>query len=417
MSLAKDLLVIMAAAFLRALGVGLTGVLLGVYLGRTGSPAAFIGLVVTAGFAGAALATAFVSYRADRMGRRWTLVALAFLSAWGGLGMVFASHPAGILAFAFLGMLNGMGRDRGAALALEQAIVPEGVAPERRTWALAWYNIVLDAGHALGALAAIIPFLLRRRWGIELLTSYKLTWGLYAGLNLLGAVLYLFASPAVELREARANPPTEPVIISPESRKIVAKLAALFGLDGLGGGFLTGALIAYWFFHRFGVGEESLGPLFFAARLINGGSYLVAAWLARRIGLLNTTVFTHMLSSVFLMAVPLGPTLAWAVLFFLARESLVQMDVPTRQSYTVAVVKPEERTYASGVTNVTRNVAWGAGSALAGLAMQYLRAAAPLFIGGSIKMIYDALLYISFRGLKPPEERASASAANTAGSA
>jgi predicted MFS family arabinose efflux permease len=176
-------------------------------------------------------------------------------------------------------------------------------------------------------------------------------------------------------------------------------------LDSLGGGFLTSALIAYWFFRRFSVAEESLGPLFFVLRLANAGSYLVAAWAARRIGLLNTMVFTHIPSSLFLIAVPFAPSFAWAVAMLLARECLVEMDVPTRQSYILAVVQPNERTYASGITNLTRNVAWATAPSFAGYFMQHLALAAPLFLGGGIKITYDLLLYVAFRRVKPPEEQ------------
>ncbi|HXV73682.1 MAG TPA: MFS transporter [Sphingomonadales bacterium] len=192
--------------------------------------------------------------------------------------------------------------------------------------------------------------------------------------------------------------------VSRESRSRVAKLAALTGMDSLGGGFLTGALVSYWFFHRFGLGEEWLGGIFAAARILNAVSHLAAAWLARKIGLLNTMVFTHIPSSVFLILVPFAPDLGWAVALFLAREGLVEMDVPTRQSYILAVVQPEERAFASGMTTLTRNVAYAAAPGLAGLAMRFLSVSTPLFLGGGIKILYDLLLYRSFRRVRPPEE-------------
>ena len=395
---------IYVAAFLRSLGVGLTGVVLGIYLARAGLNATSVGTVIAAGLAGAAVGMLFLSFYGNRMGRRRTLVGLSLLSAVGGLGFALSSRPVSILVLAFLGMVNGMGRDRGAASALDQAILPDAVPGDQRTWSLAWYNLVLDAGHALGALAGALPFLFRRWWGVELMASYQLTFGFYAALNLLSAAFYWFLSPQIE-----AARPGRPVGgsagISPQSKKIVAKLAALFGLDSLGGGFLTSALIAYWFLRRFGVSEGSLGPLFFVVRLLNAGSHLAAAWLARRIGLLNTMVFTHIPSSLFLMAVPLAPSFTWAVVLLLARECLVEMDVPTRQSYVVAVVEPAERTFASGMTNLTRNVAWAAAPSFAGYFMQHLALAAPLFVGGGIKIVYDALLYLAFRRLTPPEEQ------------
>ncbi|MGH9803754.1 MAG: MFS transporter [Candidatus Acidiferrales bacterium] len=403
-NLRRDLVLLFAAAFARALGIGLTGVLLGIYLSQLGFSATAIGAVVASGLAGVAAGTLTASFRADRWGRRRTLAALSLLAAAGGAGLAWTSGLAPLLAVAFLGMVNGMGRDRGPAYALEQAIIPALVPAEQRTPALAWYTLVQDAGHAVGALAGAAPFLLRKWLELDLLASYRLTFLLYAALGLLTAALYLLLSSDIEVARPQGAPCDK---LSPQSREIVARLAALFGLDSLGGGFLTGALVSYWFFRRFGVAEEALGPLFFAVRLANAASYLVAARLARRIGLVNTMVFTHLPSSLLLLAVPLVPTFGWAVAIFLLRECLVEMDVPTRQSYTLAVVAPHERTLASGITNLTRSAGWAVGPSLAGWGMQQVALATPLFAGGAIKVVYDLLLYFSFRRHRPPEEQPS----------
>jgi len=215
--------------------------------------------------------------------------------------------------------------------------------------------------------------------------------------------LYLFLSPAVEI----ASPPslaTVSATVAPETRKTVLKLTALFSLDAFGGGFLTDALVAYWFFRRFGVAEHELGLVFFAVHVLNACSHLGAAWLAKRIGLINTMVLTHLPSSLFLMMVPFAPSLKWALVLFLCREALVEMDVPTRQSYVAALVSPNERTFAAGITNLARNIFWAVGSGVAGFLMQALSFSAPLLVGGGAKVLYDALLYRSFRRLKPPEE-------------
>jgi predicted MFS family arabinose efflux permease len=218
-----------------------------------------------------------------------------------------------------------------------------------------------------------------------------------------GVLLYARLSPALETpaRTATAAPPP----VSPDTRHRVRTLAALFFLDSLGGGFLGSALVAYWFFERYGLSEQQIAALFFAARGLNALSHLGAAWLAGRIGLVNTMVFTHLPSSLFLMAAPAAPAPGLAAGLFLAREGLVEMDVPTRQSYVLAIVKPEERTYASGITNLTRNLGWAAGPFLAGAVMQHVALAGPLLIGGSLKIVYDVLLYRSFRRIQPPEER------------
>jgi MFS family permease len=393
-----------AAGFLRSLGVGFMGVVLGIYLYRAGLSSFRIGLVLAAGLAGSALATLLVSFAADRLGRKRCLVLLSLLSALGGLALAVSPNFALLLLTALVSMLNGTGTDRSASFVLDQAIVP-GLAPDaKRTWNLAWYNVLLDGGGSLGALGSALPMVLQHQFGSPLIGAYKILFLSYSGLSLIVAALYFFLSPAVEI----ANPPSLAKLGSataPETKKIVAKLTALFSLDAFGGGFLTDALVAYWFFRRFGVAEHDLGLVFFAVHILNAGSHLGAAWLARRIGLVNTMVLTHLPSSLFLMAVPFAPSLRWALVLFLCREALVEVDVPTRQSYVAALVSPSERTFAAGVTNLARNVFWAVGSGVAGLLMQVLSFSAPLLVGGGAKVLYDVLLYRSFRRLKAPEER------------
>jgi len=387
--------------------VGLTGVVLGIYLFRIGLSSVAIGLVIAAGLVGSALATVIVSFSADRLGRRRSLLVLSLLSAIGGLALAISPALPALLIMAFVGMLNGTGTDRSASFALDQAVVPGLVPDSRRTWSLAWYNVLLDGGGSLGALGAGLPILLQRHLVFSMLSAYRVLFFGYCGLCLVVAGLYLLLSPAIEITNASALPKMK-AGIAPESKKIVAKLTALFSLDAFGGGFLTDALVAYWFFRRFGIPEHDLGLVFFAVHILNAGSHLGAAWLARRIGLVNTMVFTHLPSSLFLIAVPFAPSFKWAVLLFLCREALVEMDVPTRQSYVAALVRPSERTFASGITNLARNVFWAVGSATAGLLMQALTFSAPLLIGGGAKVTYDLFLYRAFRRLKPPEERKSA---------
>jgi MFS family permease len=401
--ISPNLCVIYAAAFLRSTGVGLTGVLLGVYLSRAGFSASRIGLVITLGLAGLAAATAAVSLLADRFGRRRALVAVSLLGVIGGLGLASTTRFPGLLAVAFLGLVNGMGTDRGPGFALDQALIAQTTSSDRRTRALSWHSLIMDIGHALGALMAGLPLLLGSWTGINLFTSYRITFGVYALLNLLSAIAYGRLTTEIELpAEHRTAAPIPR--LTPQARAVVTRLAALSGIDSLGGGFLTDALLAYWFFHRFGLRESSLGVLFSIGNILNSFSYLGAAWLAERIGLLNTMVFTHIPSSLLLMAVPLAPSPAWAMVFYLAWESLVEMDVPTRQSFVMAVVRPSERTFASGITNLARSVARSITPSFAGLFMQKIALSTPLFLGGAIKITYDILLYSSFRSLVAPEE-------------
>ncbi|HZI57956.1 MAG TPA: MFS transporter [Verrucomicrobiae bacterium] len=400
----RNLSLIYIAAWLRSFGIGLLGVVLGVFLFREGYSSTAIGMVIAAGLAGSAAGTVFVTFRADRLGRRRTLCILALLSAVGAAPLIFHFSLPAMLALAFLGMLNGMGSDRSPAFALEQATIPGLVADQKRTWALAWYSVVLDASGALGALTAGLPLLEHRLWNIDLGSAYRTLFIGFAAINAAGALLYMFLSAEIEVAPVTL-PGTARGPISVETKSTVARLSSLFAIDAFGGGFLTDALVSYWFFRRFGIAESQLALLFFAVHVLNAVSHLGAAWLAKRIGLIKTMVFTHLPSSVFLIAAAFMPSARWAVLLFLLRESLVEMDVPTRQSYVAAVVRPEERTFAAGVTNLTRNTAWAAASAVAGIFMQQVSFAAPLLLGGGLKIIYDGLLWRAFRHLAPPEER------------
>jgi MFS family permease len=397
----RDAGLIYTAAFLRSATVSLVGVTLAIHLANLGFSAARIGLLIGTGLAGSSAATVIVSLRGDSWGRRRVLVVLTLLTAIGYLALAASTEAAALLPLAFLGMLNGMGRDRGAASALEQAILPATVSDEQRTWALAWYNLVLDCGHALGALAAVMPTLITRAAAVTPEVAHRITFAICAGSVLLSIALYMTLTPSIETT-SRVSVTAAP--LDARSKGVITRLALLFGLDSIGGGFLNAALISYWFFRQYGTSEADLAIMFFAARVLNALSHIVAAWLARRIGLLNTMVWTHLPSSLLLMVAPASSSAALAAALFLAREALVEMDVPTRQSYVLAVVKPNERTFASGVTNVTRNVAWAVGPSVAGVVMQHVALAGPLVIGGGLKIAYDVLLYRAFRHVKPPEE-------------
>ena len=414
MRLSRSLLVIYVAGFLRSLGVGLLGVVLAVYLSRVGVGATGIGLVIGAGLLGACVATATVAWGSVRIGYRASLITLSLLAALGGWALaILPSFPL-LLFLAFVGMVNGMGTDRSAAFALEQAIIPALVPDRSRTWGLSWYNALLDGGGAIGALGAGLPLALSNWAHVSLVAGYRYMFVAYAVVNISSALLYvLLRLDTGYLRQ----PPSwrEASSASAPSRGTVHRIAALFAIDAFGGGFLSDALVSYWFFHCFGLAEQTLGLLFFAVHLLNAASHLGAAWIAQRIGLVNTMVFTHLPSSLFLIAVPFASSSKWAIALFLLRESLVEMDVPTRQSYVAALVRPDERAYASGITNVTRTGAWAAASAVSGLLMQRLAFSAPLVIGGTLKIAYDIPLFRNFRHTKAPEEPSRKPAGVSAG--
>ena len=398
----RDRFIINTAALLRSLGVGLMGVVLGIYLSRLGYSALGIGVVVAIGLVGSAIATALVAVAADRIGRKRFLVTLSLLTALGGLGLYASVNFPLLLVLAFVGLLNGTGTERSATYALEQAVIPGLGADARRTWNLAVYNVLIDGGGALGALGAGLPLVLQNHFGSSLLNSYKLLFLAYSALYIMVAGLYLQLSPVIEIKCAPNSAVSE--AISARTKKTIGKLTALFSLDAFGGGFLTDALVAYWFFRRFGLSEQDLGLVFFVVHILNALSHLGAAWLASRIGLVNTMVFTHLPSSLLLMTVPFASSAKLAIALFFAREALVEMDVPTRQSYVASLVRPSERSFASAITNVARATCWAIGSGVAGVLMQNLAFSAPLIVGGGTKITYDLLLYKLFRRLKPPEE-------------
>ena len=400
----NDRLLIYGAALLRGLAAGAISVLAAVYLAKRGFDAAAIGLVLSAGMAGVLAGTIFGTYFADRVGRRRSLVILALLASVGGALLVATDTLWAAALTAFFGMLNTQGSDRGAAQALEQAILPATATDAERTQVFARYNAIADVGGAAGALLAALPALLRDRWQVPELHAYDFTVLLYAALTLIVVLLYARLSAHAE----RAPLPALVHVAHdapPSIRRQVRKFAGLSALDAVGGGFIGSALIAYFLYARFGVKEAELALLFVAARTVTVLSHFVAAWLARRIGLVNTMVFTHIPSSLLLLTLPIAPTFGVAAVLFILREGLSEMDVPTRQSYLMAIVPPHERAWAAGISQLARAAGRMVSPVLAGAAMQAGALWLPLAAGAALKIVYDLLLWRAFRQIKPPEER------------
>jgi MFS family permease len=395
----RDRQILYTGVFTRSLATSLIGVLLGIYLAKMHFAPSEVGLVVGVGLTGAALAALVVTLAGDRLGRRRTLIALAILGALGAVIAACSSRVVVVSGAAFFGMLNGMGRDRSASSVLDQAMLPGTTGNQDRTLSFAWYNVAQDLGHALGALFAGAPVILRHWLQVEELASFRFVFVGYALLLLLTAAIYTQLSQAVETAEHVRAPP-----LSDTSRRGLWTISALFGLDSVAGGFLTSSLLSFYFFQRFGAAEGTVGLLFFGARVANAMSHLAAAWLAKRIGLVKTMVFTHIPSSILLVTVAYAPNFPVAAALFLLREGLVEMDVPTRQSYVMAMVRVQERTFASGLTNLVRLGGWALAPSFAGLLMQGASLAAPLFVGAGMKISYDLLLYRAFERVRPPEE-------------
>ncbi len=411
---ATDRRLLYTASFLRALGTGTIGILLGIYLPALGIGIETSGFIITLGLAGAAGSAVVATFAGDRLGRRRCLMGIAGVMAVGGVLAAFTTDVRLLAIAAFVGGLNGMGRDRGGGLVLEQAMLPGTIGAHDRTRAFAWYNVLQDIGHALGGLVVGLMSVLQQRMGMETTSAARVVWMVYPLALGLGAMLYLRLSPAVESeRWQAANGRNEPVAplpraaLTPRTRRVLWRISLLFAMDSVAGGFLTTALLTYFFFERFGTSALAIGSLFAAARILNAFSHLGAAWLARRIGLVNTMVFTHLPSSFLLVTVAYAPNFTVAAVLFLIREALVEMDVPTRQSYVMALVRPEERTLVSGITNIVRMVGWTVGPVLTGILMSHVGLGTPLAIGAGLKILYDLSLWRAFRHLRPPEERAT----------
>lgn len=386
------------AVFVRSLATGMIGVLLGIYLSELHLGAHAIGAIIGIGLGGAAVATLLATVYADRAGHRATLLVVTYASCVGAVLLAMSTHPVALGFAALIGMINGMGRDRSAALVVEQAALPATASDRERTMVFAKYNVLQDVGHALGSLLAALPSVLQHS-GVAELPAFRTSVAVYAVLSFLPVLAYWRLSSTVEaLHVAGVNR------ISPQSRSILWKISSLFALDSVAGGFLTTALLSFFFHERFGVGVDAIGLLFFAARIANAASHIAAAWLAQRIGLVNTMVFTHIPSSLLLATVPFMPSFPIAAALFLVREGLVEMDVPTRQSYVMAVVRPEERAFASGVTHLVRLAGWAIAPGIAGYLMSGSNLALPLLIGAGMKIAYDVMLWRAFRRVRPPEE-------------
>ena len=383
-------------------------VILVLFLARLGLDGTAVGVILSLTLIGDIAISLWLTTHADRIGRRRVLAVGALLMA--GAGVVFATTdvlPVLIVA-ATIGVISPSGNEVGPFLAVEQASLSEVTDDRRRTGVFAWYNLAGSIATAVGALAAGVGVGVLRSAGLEDLAAYRAVVLAYAALGIGLAVLFGRVSDAVEPRRRETAPTTVAARLGlHRSRNTVLRLAGLFAVDAFAGGLVMQSILAYWFHVTYGVPEALLGGIFFGANLFAGLSALAAARVAARIGLLETMVFTHLPSNVLLILVPLMPNLALAILVLLARFSISQMDVPTRQSYTMAVVEPDERSAAAGVTGIARSTGAAVSANFAGpLVATPALAALPFLIGGGLKIAYDLALWALFKARPAPEERA-----------
>jgi MFS family permease len=399
----RDIFLLFTTRSLRLVAYGGLAVVLALYLAEVGLPEAQIGLLLSLTLAGDLAVSLWLTTRADRFGRRRTLVLGALLMM--GAGLLFAlTHQFWLLVVAaVVGVISPSGTEIGPFLSIEQAGLAQVVADEKRTKWFAWYALAGSLATASGALlgGSVVAMLQATGWAP--LATYRAVLLAYALMGVALGGLFLLLSPAVEPPRRAAAPSGEKRTL--QSRSIILSLSMLFALDAFGGAFIVQSMMAYWLHLRFNANPAELGAIFFGANVLAGLSALSAAWLAGKIGLINTMVFTHLPSNVLLMLVPFMPTLEWAVGVLLLRFAISQMDVPTRQSYTMAVVPADERSAASGITNTARSLGAMASPVLGGLLMGVpALMAAPFLLSGAIKIVYDLLLFRRFRAVKPPEE-------------
>lgn len=388
-----------AARTIRLFAYGALSVVLVLYLTSLGFSASATGVLLTLTLIGDTAVSLYLTTRADRFGRRRTLIVGAILMALAG-GVFAVTHSfVALLVAATIGVISPSGNEVGPFLAVEQAALSQVVSPERRTQTFAWYTLVGAFATAAGSLFGGVLSGTLRGHAVSIPGSYRAVIWTYGSFGVLLAVLFTQVSGGIEVpsREERA-----PLWGLGHSRPVVWRLSSLFALDAFGGGFVVQSFAAYWFYLRYGVRPETLGGIFFVANLLAGLSALLASRLAARIGLVRTMVFTHLPSNILLMLVPLMPSLPLAVAVLFARFSISQMDVPTRQSYVMAVVRPEERSAAAGITGVARTT----GAAMAPVFAGWLFAhpaliSVPFLAAGGLKIVYDLLLYRGFVGVQP----------------
>jgi MFS family permease len=381
-------------------------IILAIYLKQIGFDDILIGVILSVTLLNSVFFTLFASFYADRFGRRRILIIYAVLMSAAGTIFILTDNYLALIIAALIGTINVTGSETGAFLSIEQAILPQTVKKiKKRNTLFAFYNMGGTFAMSAGILLSGMPQTLQEI-GWSNVESFKPLFATYVIAGLIVAILYLFLSKNIEVKnkhkiKSQGSPLKQ---LSPKSRSVIGKLSALFSLDSFAGGFVIQSIISFWFFTKFGVDLTTLSLIFSITGILTAFSYIIATRIADRIGLINTMVFTHIPANVLLVLLAFAPTFPIALGLHLARMTLSQMDVPTRQSYIVAVVDEDERTAAAGITNTSRNIAQAVSPSITGVVIQSLWLSAPFVIGGVLKIAYDIGVYFSFRKIKPSEE-------------
>jgi len=397
--LSRDGKLLLAVRPLQTFSSSYVSIFFAVYMSLIGIPLWMIGVILTAGQLFSTLFNTVAGFMADRIGRKKMLIFFGLLVAFSGAIFATVSAPIVLIPVAIVSTMGSRG-GFGAANMLERVILAQSCSEEMRTKMYAVRSTLNSIARSVGLLSAGTVVVFQIWFGISQLASYRLMFGAYALLNLAVAVLYGMLSRDAEVSEVNVKPPP----LSAKTKRNVFRLSLLFSIDSLGSGFIPSSLVSYWFFDRFGLGMDTIALIFSGSSLLAAVSFMLAARIAERIGLINTMVYSHLPSNLMTMSIPFMPNLATSSAVYMGRSLLSQMDVPTRQSYVMAIVEPEERSRVAALINLPRSLTSAIGPTITGFVMQFLGPSLPFLLAGGVKSIYDIALYFNFKDVKPPEE-------------
>ncbi|MGC1426797.1 MAG: MFS transporter [Nitrosotalea sp.] len=403
--ISRDGKLLLGARIVRTFSYGFLSVILAIYLKLIGFNDILIGIVLTATLVNSVFFNLFSSAYADRIGRRKILVLYAVLMIISSVIFFVTDNYVALIIAALVGTINVTGSEVGAFLSLEQALLPQTVSGiQKRNSIFAIYNTVGTFAMSAGVLVSGLPSILQQNYGFDQIGAIKSLFIIYAACAIVVLAIYLVLSKNIEVKDGAAKSSLSIKTISTKSRGIIAKMSTLFAVDSFGGGFVIQSIVSFWFYTRFGADLSTLSYIFAIAGVLTALSFMASTKIASKIGLVNTMVFTHIPSNILLIILAFAPTFSIAISLYLARMSISQMDVPTRQSYLMGVVHENERIPAATLTNTSRNIAQAVSPSLSGIIIQALSLSAPFVFGGVLKIVYDVGLFFSFRKIKPPEE-------------
>jgi MFS family permease len=414
--LSKDGKLILLARTTRTFAYGFLSIILAIYLKLSGFNDLLIGIILSSTLINSIIFTLIVTLYADRIGKRKILIVYASLMSVSGVIFFASNNFILLIVSALIGTINVTGSETGSFLSLEQAILPQTLKDQKkRNTLFAIYNMAGTFAMSAGVLLSGLPNIIEQYYQLNEIQSIKPLFLLYAILGLIVLLIYLKLSHKIEItkldtyndKNQKINPLRQSSkTLSPKSKEIITKLSGLFAIDSFAGGFVIQSIVSLWFFTKFGADLTILSYVFSIAGILTAFSFIISTKIADKFGLINTMVFTHLPSNILMVLVAFVPTFELAIVLYLIRMGLSQMDVPTRQSYIVAVVNDDERTAAVGITNISRNITQSVSPSIAGYILQFASFLyAPFLLGGSLKIVYDIALYLNFRKIKPSDEK------------